>query len=1186
MAAELDLMQAPLDGITLIEAAAGTGKTFAITGLYVRLLLECRLPVEQILVVTYTNAATAELRDRVRGRLAEVREAFASGSAGDDYGRGLLERFEGHDEAEARLRQALLDFDRAAIFTIHGFCQRVLADTAFESGLPFENELLADQQDLVQEVADDFWRTRVQDAPPGLLDYLVDQGVSPGRLATEISAWATRPFLAVRAPNAPALEALEAAFEQRFRDARALWPSAREEVMELLLTSPALNRNKYRPGSIEGWGASMDGLLADPPGAWFESFQKFTSATLAASVKKGAEPPRHPFFELCEALETARAARDAGFAARHAALRAELIAYARDELPRRKRERRLLAYDDLLANLHGALERDGDGGLGRRIRGTFQAALIDEFQDTDPLQYEIFDAIYAGTGAPVFLVGDPKQAIYSFRGADIFSYLRARDDADRVYTLSTNWRSVPSLVETVNALFDTDHPAFLFEEIGFGRAAPAPREMEALSGAGGAAVLRVGLLEPGLKKGEAAARAAAWTAAGVAELLGLDGEGGATLAGRPVSGGDIAVLVRSHRQAARMRDALARVGINSVQRTQESLFDSPEAEQMERVMRAVFAPNRPALLRAALATDLFGWDAAAIDRLNRDDALFERQVEGFGLLHRLWRESGFAAMAGELLAREAVAERLLGYAGGERRLTNLRHLVEVLHRESAAGRNTMDGLISWLHRRRTQPPGGEEEYQLRLESDEQLVQIVTIHKSKGLQYPVVFCPFAWDGGRRAVGAGEPFIYHDPEKGYAPVLELEPGLRPGNRLHARREELAEDLRLLYVALTRARHRCYLAWGAVAGADASALGWLLHPPASADTPGAVDDMKGRLDALEPKAMENRLARLAGRDPERVLVEPAATPAPTVPRPPPAVSSTPLAARTPRRPPGSRAWITSFSALTSGRLPPDQPDHDGDAEPPEPAAQGRGDIFGFPRGTRAGSCLHAVFERLDFARCTPDVVEGEVRAALEGFGFEARWVPAVCRTVEAVLDSELEPGRGVRLRGVGSDRRLVEMEFHFPLHRLDRAGLVRLLSKHGMAKGDAMNQALERLQFAPVAGYLRGFVDLVFESQGRFHLADYKSNWLGDETARYRPERLREEIARHDYYLQYLLYTVALHRYLGQRLAGYDYDRHFGAVFYIFLRGVDPVADPGAGIFRDRPERALVEALDRFLAEGGAG
>ncbi len=1186
MATELDLMQAPLEGITLIEAAAGTGKTFAITGLYARLLLECRLPVEQILVVTYTNAATAELRDRVRGRLAEVREAFATGSAEDDYRRGLLERFPAHAEAEARLRQALLDFDRAAIFTIHGFCQRVLADTAFESGLPFENELLTDQQDLVQEVADDFWRTRVQDAPPGLLDYLVGRGVSPGRLAKEISDWATRPFIAVRGPKAPALDAVEAPFEQRFRDARAEWLPAREEVMELLLKSPALNRNRYRPGSIEGWGASMDAYLSDPPGAWFEGFRKFTSATLAASVKKGAEPPRHPFFDLCGALETARTAREAGFAARHAALRAELVAYARDELTRRKRERRLLAYDDLLANLHGALRRDGDGSLRRRVRETFQAALIDEFQDTDPLQYEIFDTVYGRTAAPVFLVGDPKQAIYGFRGADIFSYLRARRGADRVFTLSTNWRSVPPLVAAVNALFDTGHPAFLFEEIGFGRAAPAPREMEALSGAGGAPVLRVGLLEPGLNKGEAAARAAAWTAAGVAELLGLDGGGGATLAGRPAAGGDIAVLVRSHGQASRVREALARLGINSVQRGRESLFESSEAEQVERVMRAVFAPGRPGLLRAALATDLFGWDAGEIDRLNRDDALFEGQAELFGRLHRLWRDSGFSAMAGELLAREAVAERLLRCAGGERRLTNLRHLVEVLHRESAAGRNTMDGLINWLHRRRTDPPDGEEEYQLRLESDEQLVQIVTIHKSKGLQYPVVFCPFAWDGGFRAGGADDPFIYHDPEEGYAPVLELEPGLRPGNRLHARREALAEDLRLLYVALTRARHRCYLNWGAVGGADTSALGWLLHPPASAGSPGAVDDMKGRLAVLEPGAMESRLARLAEGDSDRVRVEPVAAPASSAPWRPPTVPWTPLAARTARRTPGSRARVTSFSALTSGQVPLDQPDHDGDAEPPEPAAQGRGDIFGFPRGTRAGSCLHAVFERLDFAGCTPETVEGLVRTTLAGFGFDARWVPAVCRTVEAVLDSELEPGRNVRLRGVGSDRRLVEMEFHLPLHRLERAGLVRLLSDHGLAKGEAMGQALERLQFAPVAGYLRGFVDLVFESGGRFHLADYKSNWLGDETARYRPERLREEIARHDYYLQYLLYTVALHRYLGQRLAGYDYDRHFGAVFYIFLRGVDPVADPGAGVFRDRPERALVEALDRFLAEGGAG
>ena len=792
MVARLDPLTAPLEGISLIEAAAGTGKTYTITALYLRLLLEHELEVENILVVTYTNAATAELRERIRSRLVEAREALLAGVSEDDFCQGLLTRFGASPAAEARLRRAILNFDRASIFTIHGFCQRALSDMAFEGGFSFETELLADQQELLQQVVDDFWRTHVQDRSPGFLDYLGRKKTSPQGLAFEVSRWAGQPFLRIRGPETPqSLEPLEAELSALFHEVRQLWADARDEIMGLLLESPGLNRSKYRAGSLNAWGEAMDHYLgaAPRPPSDFDKFTKFTRTTLEASVKKGSAPPSHPFFDACGALESSAELFEQCCADHYAALLGRLVRYLDIELRERKRKRRLLAYDDLLLNLHQALSEDKTGRLKTRIAERYSAALIDEFQDTDPLQYEIFSHIYRGSSAPVFLVGDPKQAIYSFRGADIFAYLRARQSAAHRYTLAVNWRSDAALVEVMNGFFDQAHEPFLFPEIGFQRVQPAAgRDVPSpLSGDG--AVLQIGMLDDELNKTLAGEQAVRWTASKVAELLGMTEAPEGRLAGRPLAGGDIAVLVRSHRQGIMVSSALALRGINSVQRSQENIFLSPEADELEQVMRAALEPARANLVRAALATDLLGWNGNAIDDLNRDDERLERQMERFGELHRLWRESGFIAMAGELMGKGEIAERLLQFVDGERRLTNLRHLIEILHRESSARRATMDGLVDWLCRRRNGYAPGEEEYQLRLESDEQLVQIVTVHKSKGLQYPVVFCPFAWDGGRGVNGEG-PYVFHDPADGYRAVLELGSSRVTEDRIHARREALAE------------------------------------------------------------------------------------------------------------------------------------------------------------------------------------------------------------------------------------------------------------------------------------------------------------------------------------------------------------------------------------------------------------
>ncbi|HEB94842.1 MAG TPA: exodeoxyribonuclease V subunit beta [Sedimenticola thiotaurini] len=1189
----LNLADAPLEGITLIEASAGTGKTYTITALYLRLVVERGLAVEQILVVTYTRAATAELRGRIRERLQQAYRVLQGGSEDDPLIRSLCQRWQDRQQALGRLRLAILDFDRAVILTIHGFCQRVLGDSAVESALPVEQELVPDRSELLQQLVDDFWRLRIQGLAPGLVQYLLDQGLDPDRLMELARPVLGRPYLESRGSPWPAgLEQTEQAYLARIDRCRELWREEADTIRRLLLESSGLKRNLYRIESLTGWLETLElWLAAEYPPAPFDRWERFTAGTLAASVRKGGEAPSHPFFDCWEEVVELGERLQQGFGQARVALLLELVGFLRQELPRRQRQRRLQSYDDLLLDLQRALQQAGGERLAASLRDRYRAALIDEFQDTDPVQYDIFRRLYHGSGQPVYLVGDPKQAIYGFRGADLYTYLAARGDADRDLTLDVNWRSVPALLDAVNTLFGR-HPApFVDPRIACPPALPAEREHPWLQDpAGSQGALRIGLLEAGEKplSREAAARASAAATAGeIARLLGRDGADRSRLGDTPLSGGDIAVLVRSHRQGAMVARALGERGLFSVLRSRDDVFHTREAEQLQRLLAAVLEPGRDGLLRAALSTDALGFDA---DRLQRDGEGLEAMFDAFQGYHRQWRERGFMAMFRQLLADQEVAGRLLGLPDGERRLTNLRHLAELLHRQAREAHLGMEGLFKWLQHQRHSELPEEETHQLRLESERDLVQIVTIHRSKGLQYPVVFIPFAWDGGIRTPRAGEPYEFHDPDRDWQPVLELGSPRWEQDLCRYRNEALAESLRLLYVALTRAEQRCYLYWGRVNGAGESPLAWLLHPPADAPAGDLLAAQAAAFRPLDDTALRQRLQKLGEASGGSVVVTTLSSDAgtPEVPPPAPAGRQETLRARSPLRQLEPLQRITSFSALAHGRGDVDRPDYDAFAGVTSPAGGegGRYDIFHFPRGARAGTALHTLFEQLDFTAPRSPRPEALVRRVLGDHGIPERWTPVVCRMLEQVLASPLDESGEVRLERVSTASRLVELGFHYPLRTLDAAGMSRLLLEQGFGRQAPLRQAVERLTFPRIQGYLKGFIDLVFRLDGRWYLADYKSNWLGGRPEDYGQERLLAVMAAEDYWLQYLFYTLALHRYLRLRLPDYDYDRHFGGVFYLFLRGMGPEVSPAGGVYRDRPRRQLIEALDHLVgAPGGA-
>ena len=1229
-AAAFDLLGCELEGTRLIEASAGTGKTWTLCGLYLRLLLERGLKVPDILVVTFTNAATAELRERIRGRIAETLARLRGSAArgADPFVDALLARLRGPlglqpEDLVPRLELALHGFDEASILTIHGFCQRALAEAPFSTGMPLQLSLLADDRELRMQVVHDFWRRRVAGAAlsPELAAWLLERKFTPQRLGDLLARRLGKPLSRLLWPEAlqrPVTQPEPAAIDAAFAAARALWSTERDAVAAIVNEAlERLPKPHFTAQTLALALPSWDALLAsaDAPAslAGLDKLELLGSARL--QPKKGQAPPApHAFFAAAQALLDLLDARGRALELQRLQLLRELLEQGPAALRRAKREQRVLGFDDMLLNLHQRLAAPGGAALGRALRQRFPAALVDEFQDTDPLQYAIFRAIYPGGDAPLFLVGDPKQAIYGFRHADLHTYLRARGDARAEYTLAENQRSTPELLHALNALFGANPRAFMLPGLDYRpvRCGAKPRTPLHEAASPPRAALQLWQLQRDadgqpLPKAEAARLALAACAAEIARLLGAPRAGprpgpppegveelgggpslleasGARLGERALAAGDIAVLVRSHAQGAAARRALAAVGVGSVELSQASVFESPDAADLERVLAAMLEPQREPLLRSALATEAMGFDAAALQALAADEAALLDTIARFAGYRERWLERGIGRMLREWMRTEGVSRRLLARADGERRLTNLRHLAECLH-EAAAAHPAPEGLLRWLQAQRADARR-DEAAQLRLESDRNLVQVVTIHKSKGLEYPLVFCPLLWDGHISPRRGGEGLEYHDADGD--PVIDLralDKAEQEAVTAKLALDAAAETMRLIYVAMTRAVHRCTLVVGPYlvrqgSGAPAATqscrarLNWLVAGAGMS----AQDWLKNKLEA---EAIDAAWGALARQHAPHVRLDPLPTAPGAVLAPQRPAADRLAALAPPARIPGAW-WIGSYSSLVHGaRHDGAALDHDlRAAAPGEPAeaAPADDDILHFPRGAVAGECLHALFERVDFGDATR---WGEaVDAVLRRFGPA---LPAgdaalrrrmLLRLLHDVLHAPL-PG-GARLAQVPRQRRLVELEFHLPVKHLDAAALARTLQRLG--------DAPSAYGFGTLQGYLRGFIDLVFEHQGRWFVLDWKSNHLGDTAADYADDALQRAMAGQGYQLQALLYALALHRHLQQRLSGYRHEQHFGGVLYLFVRGVRAAwtrpDGTAAGVHAQRPTLRALELLSALL------
>ncbi|MGP0031438.1 MAG: UvrD-helicase domain-containing protein [Acidimicrobiales bacterium] len=1112
-------------GVTLLEASAGTGKTYAIAALVARYVAQ-GTPLERLLVITFTRMATGELREKVRDRLVAAADALrgtlagVAVDAGDDVLRVLTdaptdEVARRHD----RLATAVADFDAATIETTHGFCLHVLTGLGVAGEVERDVTFVEDVRDLLDEVVDDlyvrrFWST--DDRPP----FSRAQAAEIGR------AVLAHPSAAILPPPS---------------DARS---------------TPA-----------------MRGRLARAIG---------------------------------------------------------------DEIERRKREAGLITFDDLLTRLdHALADAERGPAVARWLRGRYDIALVDEFQDTDLVQWDIMRRAFGSGDSALVLIGDPKQAIYAFRGADVYSYLRAAEEATSRATLATNWRSDQGLIDAYDALLSGSQLGQA--GIGYRRVvAAAPNVAPRLIGAPGAPLRfrlvdrsDVGLTAKGFALlNPSRALVARDLAVDVVALLGSGAEirrgDGPPEAVRP---GHLAVLVRTNRQALDVVGALHDAGVPAVTNGSGSVFGTDAALQWLRLLEALERPTAPDRAASVAVTAFIDWSA------DRVAAAGDGEWEDLHWLFHRWaallRRRGVAALLEHVSATEHLPARLLRRTSGERLLTDLRHVGQLLHGAAKAEGLGPTALTAWLHRRidESDQDGDDEERSRRLESDAEAVQVLTIHRSKGLEFPIVYCPYLWD-----VYSPKAKIptFHDPENGGARTIDVGGNDDPEFEHHCDldlREQRGEDLRLLYVALTRARHQAVVWWAGTWDSRDSPLSRLLFDRG----PDGVVAWEGSTPPSDAEAVARfeEVARAAGGQVSVERVAPGGTSTWGGSTPPSVELETAVFDRT-----LDERWRrTSYSGITAGTHDArvgSEPDEDAlDDEPvvgTGPAARAGGDVVGavgveealrdvalpladLPGGVHIGTFIHRVLETADFVA---EDAGAELRARIETqlswrrieLGDRDAWVTGLRAMVETPLGPLVDE---LALRDFGGRDRIDEMGFELPLvggdvpsGDLSVSDIADVLRAH-RAEDDVLAGYADRLADGSLdrtlRGYLSGSLDLVLRLPGeRFAIVDYKTNRLGGSTGsaaptawHYRRAALTVEMHQAHYPLQALLYTVALHRYLRWRLPSYEPSRQFAGVLYLFVRGMSSpafprVGDHPCGVWSWRPPARLIDALSDLFDRGG--
>lgn len=1162
-----------LRGVNVVEASAGTGKTYAIAMLVLRFVAEFGVPLEELLVVSYTRAATEELRSRIRERLLEARDLL-TGTETEDEDKGLLlwlKQLPDKQLAQQRLELALLDMDRAAVFTIHGFCQRMLQEQALESGQLFDMELTADVSQVREELVADYWRNSMYELSAFHCSLFLSHFSSPDELYKSVQGVGAEDCIEPidRIAVGQALHHVDGTLETLGE----WWRKSASALEKFFLDG--IERGMFQKAFAENfafWWAECDSFFRGdslhlPSGLETLGREPLKGVLhgnkLRGDVKKSAFLEEWPLADGI--IEDFLAACESAVLAIRIHLALELQSGLRERLSRQGR----FSFDDLVVSLARALDSAEENDLQQLLAKRFQVALIDEFQDTDAAQYRIFSTLFGGDQKNhfLYLIGDPKQAIYKFRGADIYAYFKAKKSAGQLLGLEKNYRSNPLLVNAVNTLFLQKGDAFVSPELPYHRVSAA-KAIECWQlwqdDEPQAAMVYCSLESPGengvkaWSAGKCRTRLLSSVTSEISALLHTGTLVTDTGEKRRVAAGDIAILVRTNKQAEEFQETLALASIPSVISSRKSVFTTRECRDLLLVTEAVASPSDIGLLRAALSCKWFGMSGNTLYELTQNDQEMEAWMERFHGYHRLWQEKGFLTMMNSLFVHESVFETLCALSLAERQISNLLHLVELLQ-EAESSQNlscyhTLQYLVLQM-----ESDEGNEHAELRLESDEEAVKVVTMHAVKGLEYPIVFCPFLWHRSGRLRRETDCISFHDTSGRQVSDLGSEHFME--RRTIALQEELSEEVRLLYVALTRASCRCYVFWADVSGvggvtpSKGSALAWAL----SLDECKTIAEQTTRLaelcddESVELRTVPPVAAAHEGYDQGIPKVED-------------------LQCRTFSREALPGEWLmTSYSALAG------QSHTVSEKREPVATEAGARRIYDLPFGAAFGNVVHGLLEDHPFSLLAGEEDYGEeVDAQCRRFGVTAdteQLMHLVRDVTRSPLGNTGGEEKSFSLAELAERDVLKEMPFYFHLREESTERINSLL---------AFSEVVQPIQERKLKGYLTGFIDLVCRHNGQYFVIDYKSNYLGDTLAHYSWDFLVSAMRDHNYGLQYWIYTLVLHRFLSNSVKDYSYERDFGGVLYLFARGMTPEL-PGNGVYADRPQLSVLNALHESLGAG---
>ena len=1193
----------------LVEASAGTGKTYSITKLVLQAVFFNKIKIEEILVVTFTEAATKELRSRIRNELRSFEKYVSSGDVKKEnelYNKIIEEYNNNTKELSKDIKRTLLDIDQSAIFTIHSFCQRMLTENAFESKIAFGAELLTDTAELVLEIAENYWRKNMVEVTKG------EQELFSG-IKFEIIHKLTRNFI-------------------RYNEVELVNGSeySLEELKEIL---SGYNIEGLKKEMLDFYKEYSD-ILKSPFGTKYyentvnkltlKNIEKFSYDKVAGKLTKKAvdnnfELPRAELFDKVDKLEQLASATSVIYE--------KLFNYTKEELERIKEERHILTFDDLIHKLEKVISDEAGTPANRPltelIRAKYKIAFVDEFQDTDKIQYKIFKHIFGDSDKHgLFMIGDPKQSIYKFRGADIYSYLQAKNDSEIQYTLQNNFRSEKGMISAVNSLFQFKDKLIDKKIKKLSESGTIDEEKQYLleikdnifacpteEGAAKIDFPPAKFMDSSnkriLKNCDLGKNLQLWDVNGYSnkfieknicqniadEIIKLmtkepkpyfENTAGEH---KPISFGDFAVLVNTNKQASQMKREFSKSNIPAVIHSSAKIFDSRQAHEIKIWLTAIIKPTEKNI-RSLFVTDLLYKNAEEIKEIS--DIKILELAEQFKLLNQGINEHGIYAAFMHFINIYNVMEFVLKKHDGERVITNYFHIADLLHQNELKSGKNMEKTLAFLELE-MQVGDEKDEKQEQLESDKHAVKIMTIHKSKGLQFPIVFCPFIWN---TAITKGEKnqqtLLFNEFEEGKnIQKLDLRAYKNTfnENQKKARIDTLAEYVRLLYVALTRAENRSYLIYNRSDAIAKSVFAYIftsepkefvnglsgggvhncltaLKEEIEVNAKYFVENNKNLISFCEknhipkPKVYEKQTSNISPGEPQEFSYK----------------ESRAL----------TQEWkVGSFSSLILNV--PYESDN---------SKTGKG-IFELPGGKVFGTAVHKIFENR-FKKgpeiftnnnlkktMFEDVLKVESYFRNDDSDISKKRFETAEKMFQSTLNANIKTeSEEFKLENIALRDTKPEFSFYYKVNKISPKLLKEIFKDFIVDdKLREFETKLKKLDFSMKKGYLTGEIDLLFRKNNKYFVLDWKTNNLGAEIDNYTPLEIKRNMCKHLYLLQAHIYTLATHLFLKQSLKGYDYDEHFGGFIYIYTRGV---GETDNGIYYYKPSCELIEKLEKEICQ----